>query len=68
MVEGENAEGFLDGKVEDYASSSILRSDCSVSRFTRATERDVETAKAREMAMGLTMSTFKKSRKSLNVQ
>ena len=66
VVEGDNAEGFLDGGVADYVASSILRADCRVSRFARATGRDSETAQARELAMGKSISTLKVSRKSLN--
>jgi hypothetical protein len=38
VVKGENAEGFLDGKPEDYVTSGLLKDDCSIARFTRSSE------------------------------
>lgn len=57
VVEGDNAEGFLDGDTEDYVASSIIHADCRVSRF----------AQARELAIGGSISTLKVSRNSLSV-
>lgn len=67
LVEEDSAEGFLDGGVDDYVTSSILRADCRVSRFARASGRDSETAKARELAIGRSISTMKEPRKALNI-
>lgn len=67
VAEGDNAEGFLDGGAEDHVATSILRVDCSVSRFARAWKLDGETAKARELAMGKSMSTLNVSRNSLTI-
>eukprot|EP00271_Cylindrocystis_brebissonii_P001161 TRINITY_DN11465_c2_g1_i1.p1 TRINITY_DN11465_c2_g1~~TRINITY_DN11465_c2_g1_i1.p1 ORF type:complete len:323 (+),score=90.40 TRINITY_DN11465_c2_g1_i1:162-1130(+) len=36
MVAAPNAEGFLDGKAADYATSGLLKTDSPVSRFVRA--------------------------------
>ena len=35
MVPGDNAEGFLDGAVDDYRTSSLLAPDCKFGRFQR---------------------------------
>ena len=50
VVPGDNAEGFLDGTVEEYRSSAILLADCQVSRFSRSQQLDEETSLAIEMS------------------
>ena len=67
VVEGDNAEGFIDGGVADYVATSLLRADCRVSRFARAIGRDSETAQARELAIGKSISSLKVARKYLNI-
>eukprot|EP00271_Cylindrocystis_brebissonii_P010701 TRINITY_DN26_c0_g1_i9.p1 TRINITY_DN26_c0_g1~~TRINITY_DN26_c0_g1_i9.p1 ORF type:complete len:363 (+),score=57.95 TRINITY_DN26_c0_g1_i9:497-1585(+) len=37
MVAAPDAEGFLDGKASDYATSALLKTDSPVSRFVQAT-------------------------------
>eukprot|EP00271_Cylindrocystis_brebissonii_P001160 TRINITY_DN11465_c1_g1_i2.p1 TRINITY_DN11465_c1_g1~~TRINITY_DN11465_c1_g1_i2.p1 ORF type:complete len:375 (-),score=86.90 TRINITY_DN11465_c1_g1_i2:314-1438(-) len=44
MVAAPDAEGFLDGKAADYATSALLKTDSPVSRFVRAKEIDEELA------------------------
>ena len=63
VVPGTNAEGFLDGDVDSYLSSSLMRPDCAESRFARANEVDSDTAKAREMSIIITKTFSKPSRK-----
>lgn len=52
VVPGENGEGYLDGTVKDYLSSSILSFDCAVNRFTKMEVLDSEAALAMEMGSG----------------
>ncbi|GJP67913.1 hypothetical protein CLOP_g24671 [Closterium sp. NIES-67] len=40
-VPGDNAEGFIDGTVEDYLVSGLLKSDCRFCRFSRSPEMSV---------------------------
>lgn len=61
VVPGDNAEGFLDGTVEDYRSSGLLRADCKFARFTRASFRDTETSKAIELTSSGVMSITRES-------
>lgn len=56
MVPGDNAEGFIDGSVDDYKVSELVRSDCTYCRFTRAETVDDETSRAIEMAAGVSSS------------
>ena len=56
VVPGDNAEGFLDGSVDDYQTSSVDRADCRVCRFTRSLVVDEETAQAIEMSVAVTSS------------
>ena len=63
VVSGNNAEGFLDGDVECYMSSSLMRPDCAESRFARANEVDFDTAMAREMSITIAKTISKPSRK-----
>ena len=51
MVEGENAEGFLEGSVEDYVNNGGLASaSCNFSRFARFEQVDEETAVSVEVS------------------
>ncbi|CAI5498540.1 unnamed protein product [Closterium sp. Naga37s-1] len=45
-VPGDNAEGFIDGSVEDYLVSDLLKADCRFCRFSRSPEVDSELAHA----------------------
>ena len=63
VVSGDNAEGFLDGDVNSYLSSSLMRPDCAESRFARANGVDFDTAKAREMSNTIAKTFSKPSRK-----
>eukprot|EP00270_Netrium_digitus_P006821 TRINITY_DN1967_c0_g1_i2.p1 TRINITY_DN1967_c0_g1~~TRINITY_DN1967_c0_g1_i2.p1 ORF type:complete len:387 (+),score=41.22 TRINITY_DN1967_c0_g1_i2:46-1206(+) len=49
VVEGDNAEGFIDGMQADYVSSDILTADCKVTRFAREDNVDDETALGMEL-------------------
>lgn len=57
VVKGRNAEGFLDGEVEDYASTSLLKADCKVARFVRATAREEEMARSATASWGSVASS-----------
>eukprot|EP00271_Cylindrocystis_brebissonii_P000700 TRINITY_DN10899_c0_g1_i1.p1 TRINITY_DN10899_c0_g1~~TRINITY_DN10899_c0_g1_i1.p1 ORF type:complete len:491 (-),score=39.16 TRINITY_DN10899_c0_g1_i1:1386-2858(-) len=50
MVKGDNAEGYLDGEVDDYRASALLKADCRMTRFARFKRVDHETARAMEMS------------------
>lgn len=65
MVPGDNAEGFIGGVVEDYQVSAILRSDCKLCRFARATAVDEETARALALSGSATSSFSVTPRKAL---
>ncbi|CAI5950320.1 unnamed protein product [Closterium sp. NIES-65] len=56
VVPGDNAEGFIDGTVDDYKCSDLTHSDCAFCRFVRAEGLDDETALAVEMATGASSS------------
>ncbi|GJP32902.1 hypothetical protein CLOM_g17487 [Closterium sp. NIES-68] len=56
VVPGDNAEGFIDGTVDDYKCSDLTHSDCTFCRFVRAEGLDDETALAVEMATGVSSS------------
>ncbi|GJP29480.1 hypothetical protein CLOM_g16748 [Closterium sp. NIES-68] len=56
VVPGDNAEGFIDGSVDDYRCSDLTRSDCALCRFVRSEQLDDETASAIEMAAGVSSS------------
>ena len=53
VIPGDNGDGYLDGKVEDYLTPEILSPKCAVTRFTGAEILDPETAYAMEMSMGV---------------
>ena len=61
VVPGENAEGFLDGKADDYVSSGLLKADCKVARFNRALHR------AEGILRGVQLVTGKASSAMLSV-
>ena len=63
VVSGNNAEGFLDGDVDSYLSSSLMRPDCAESRFARANKVDFDTALAREMSVTVAKTISQPSRK-----
>jgi hypothetical protein len=65
MVKGSNAEGFLDGSVNDYASSDLMASDCAMSRFARLSALDDETSQSIELSSGAAVSTMGLTRKLL---
>lgn len=53
MVPGDNAEGFVDGSVDDYQVSDLLKADCKLCQFARAEEVDPETRVALTMLGGV---------------
>ena len=61
VVPGDNAEGFLDGKVDDYLSSGLLKADCKVAHFKGTTER------AEDSLGGVQLATSTISSASLSV-
>lgn len=60
VVPGDNAEGFIDGTVEDYLVKDLLKADCNFCRFARGSDVDEETARAMALAtagrMGVSVS------------
>lgn len=52
VVPGDNAEGFIDGRVEDYLVSQVTRADCRYCRFARAAAVDAELSRALEIIEG----------------
>ena len=58
MVQGDNAEGFLDGRPRDYETSSLLSADCKFGRFARAHTVDVDTARAIEISSGSVVTPY----------
>lgn len=55
VVPGDNAEGFIDGRVEDYMVRDLFKADCAMCRFAR--ERDIDEETARAMALSSMIST-----------
>eukprot|EP00475_Leptophrys_vorax_P025755 TRINITY_DN36015_c0_g2_i3.p1 TRINITY_DN36015_c0_g2~~TRINITY_DN36015_c0_g2_i3.p1 ORF type:complete len:440 (-),score=22.80 TRINITY_DN36015_c0_g2_i3:157-1476(-) len=49
MVPGDNAEGFLDGGMDDYEVADLLKTDCKFCHFTRAQAVDEEMTNAMNM-------------------
>ncbi|CAI5513119.1 unnamed protein product [Closterium sp. Naga37s-1] len=62
VVPGDNAEGFIDGTVDDYRCTDLAHSDCAFCRFVRAETLDDETASAIELAAGVSSSYSDNSR------
>ncbi|CAI5975632.1 unnamed protein product [Closterium sp. NIES-65] len=56
VVPGDNAEGFIDGTVDDYRCTDLAHSDCVFCRFVRSETLDNETASAIELAAGVSSS------------
>lgn len=52
IVPGDNGEGYLDGKVDDYQTKGVLSPECAVTRFAKLETLDAETALAIEMSSG----------------
>ncbi|GJP66401.1 hypothetical protein CLOP_g23328 [Closterium sp. NIES-67] len=66
VVPGDNAEGFIDGTVEDYQVSSLLHTDCDLCRFIRARSLDDETARAVELSTTVASSFTALGRRAAN--
>ncbi|CAI5469747.1 unnamed protein product [Closterium sp. Yama58-4] len=49
VVPGDNAEGFIDGSMDDYEVTDLLKADCKMCRFTRAHAVDEEMSIAMNM-------------------
>ncbi|CAI5506688.1 unnamed protein product [Closterium sp. Naga37s-1] len=49
VVPGDNAEGFIDGGMDDYEVSDLLKNDCKFCRFQRAESIDDEMSIAMNM-------------------
>ncbi|GJP57030.1 hypothetical protein CLOM_g16069 [Closterium sp. NIES-68] len=49
VVPGDNAEGFIDGRMDDYEVADLLKADCKLCRFTRAQAVDEEMSIAMNM-------------------
>ena len=71
VIPGDNAEGFLDGKVKDYLSSSLLASDCKVSEFKGASMRSTGLARGVQVtsgsASGVSLSSGRKMLKRASI-
>ncbi|CAI7774199.1 unnamed protein product, partial [Closterium sp. NIES-54] len=55
VVPGDNAEGFIDGSMDDYEVTDLVKADCKMCRFTRAHAVDEEMSIAMNM-MGSAVS------------
>lgn len=61
VVPGDNAEGFIDGVVEDYLVSDLIKTQCKFCLFTRGVDVDEETANAMALStLGLNTFTSRK--------
>ncbi|CAI7765510.1 unnamed protein product [Closterium sp. NIES-53] len=49
VVPGDNAEGFIDGSMDDYEVTDLVKADCKMCRFTRAHAVDEEMSIAMNM-------------------
>ncbi|CAI5469753.1 unnamed protein product [Closterium sp. Yama58-4] len=49
VVPGDNAEGFIDGSMDDYEVTDLLKADCKMCRFMRAHAVDDEMSIAMNM-------------------
>eukprot|EP00475_Leptophrys_vorax_P012252 TRINITY_DN18667_c0_g2_i2.p1 TRINITY_DN18667_c0_g2~~TRINITY_DN18667_c0_g2_i2.p1 ORF type:complete len:572 (-),score=-18.39 TRINITY_DN18667_c0_g2_i2:521-2236(-) len=52
VVPGDNAEGFIDGSVDEYEVTGLLKSDCTLCQFSRAESVDPETRVALSLLGG----------------